>query len=273
MIKGMTGFGSAQFSSGRINAVVEVKSLNHRYFDFSCYLPSGFGSLENKIHQLTKKYIQRGRVTVSVKMTQKSAQATSLNAEAVEAYLRYAVFLSKKFRLENDLKLSDVIHLPGVLEIKETALEPEAVWPVLEPCLKKSFASLEGMRKREGSSLCADIADKLRRMTAQIKIVQFKSGAILQEKRKQLSVEEFKSFQKSSDINEELSRLIHYIQGLKELLKSSASVGKKADFIAQEMQREVNTLGAKLPDRVVTDAVVALKSKIEKIREQAQNIE
>lgn len=273
MIKGMTGFGSAQWSAGKIKALIEAKSLNHRYFDITYYLPIGFGAVEDKIRQLAQRYIERGRVTVSVKIMQKPAQEAILNKEAVRKYLQYARLLRKEFHLENDVKISDIIQLPAVLETKEASVDLEILWPSLEKCLQVALRGLEDMRKREGRSLAADVSDKLKRMALQIKKIQSKAGVILSEKRKSSSVEEFQSFQKSCDINEEISRLSHFIDEAKLLLKGKASAGKKLDFLAQEMQRETNTIGAKLPDKEVINAVVALKSKIEKIREQAQNIE
>lgn len=273
MIKGMTGFGGAQLRWKQVKLVVEVKSLNHRYFDIAFYLPGGFGSLEGKIQQLAQKHIERGRVTVSVKITQKPSQDIVLNKEVVQKYLRYARDLGREFHLENDLRLSDVVKLPGAVEMRESFLEPEAVWPALEKSLQQAFQGLDSMRQREGRSLVADINDKLKRMSRQIKKIKMRSRAVLQAKYKELTAEEFGSFQKGCDVNEEMSRLEHYIQEARELLKSAAAAGKKIDFIAQEMQRETNTIGSKLQDKIVVGAVVALKSKIEKIREQAQNIE
>ncbi len=273
MINGMTGFGSAQLMWREVKLVVEVKSLNHRYFDVAFYLPGGFGSLESKIQQLAQKNIERGRVTVSVKITQKPSQDIVLNKEVVQKYLRYAKDLAREFHLENDLRLSDVVKLPGAVETRESFLDPESVWPVLEKSLQRAFQGLNEMRRREGRSLAADINDKLKQMSQQIKKIKMRSRVVLQAKRKEMTVEEFGAFQKGCDVNEEMSRLEHYIQEARVLLKSEASAGKKMDFIAQEMQRETNTIGSKLQDKIVVDAVVALKSKIEKIREQAQNIE
>ena len=129
------------------------------------------------------------------------------------------------------------------------------------------------MRKREGTSLATDIRDLLKKMLAQIKIIESRIKVILDGKKKSLSLEEFSSFQKSIDVHEELKRSVHYIQEFKSLLVSSTGAGKKMDFVAQEMQRETNTIGSKLQDNVVSSAAIALKSKIEKLREHAQNIE
>jgi len=273
MIKGMTGFGSVQTSAGAIKAVVEIKSLNHRYFDINYFLPIGFGILEDKIRQIVQREINRGRVTVSVKIMQKPTQSISINKEAVRAYLKSARQLSREHKVPNNLGVSDLIKLPGVLETKEFIARPEATWPALSKSIKKAVGGLMVMRKREGRSLSADIGDKLRRMFLQIKRIEARSRVLLREKRGKLTVEEFSSYQKSSDINEEISRLKHYVNECRLLIKTNISVGKKIDFIAQEMQRETNTIGSKLQDKVVSNAVIALKSKVEKIREQSQNIE
>lgn len=273
MIKGMTGFGSAQLMWKKVKLVAEVKSLNHRYFDIAFYLPGGFGSLESKIQQIAQKYIERGRVTVSIKIAQKPSQDIVVNKEVVRKYLRYAKDMAREFHLENDLRLSDVVKLPGAVETRESFLDPEVIWPAVEKNLQRAFQGLDQMRQREGRSLAADISDNLKQMTQQIKKIKMRSKVVLRERHKELTVEEFGAFQKGCDVNEEISRLEHYIQEARALLKSGVAAGKKTDFIAQEMQRETNTIGSKLQDKVVIGAVVTLKSKIEKVREQAQNIE
>jgi len=272
-IKGMTGYGSAEMSTGNIKAVVEIKSLNHRYLDTSFYLPIGFGSLEDKIRQIVQKQLQRGRVTISIKLTQKPGSEVTLNRDAVKKHLKYANSLKKEFKIKNDLSLSDIVRLPGVLEVKETMVLPDKLWPNMEKSLRKALTGLISMREREGRSLAKDIKDKLRKMNLQVKKIQARATAILKTQKKILTDEEFKSFQKSNDVNEEISRLTHYIDELGKLLAGASAVGKKMDFIAQEMQRETNTIGSKLQDKVVSNAVIALKSKVENIREQAQNIE
>lgn len=273
MIRGMTGFGSAQFSDGNFKAVVEIKSLNHRYLDVVYYLPAGFSVAENKIRVLIQKNIERGRISVFLKLFHKSQTEIFLNTKAVSQYLRYAKQLERNFRLKNDLALSDLIRLPGVVEAKEAVVSPEDAWGLLEKYFAQALQGLIVMKKREGKSLAADISGNLKRMTAQIQKVRQRVEVVLREKRKSFSLEEFQSFQKNSDIHEEISRLEHYIEELSLLLKNDKSIGKNIDFIAQEMQRETNTIGSKLLDKTVSNAVIALKSRIEKIREQSQNIE
>lgn len=273
MIKGMTGYGVAQLSSGKVKALVEIKSLNHRYFDVNYFLPLGFGSLEEKIRLMLRKEIDRGRITVSVRIQQKPQQTIALNKEAVRAHLKIAKSLTREFGLKNDISQSDIIRLPGVIETSESFVQPGDVWPVLEKSLQRALKSLMSMRRREGKSLNTNLCGLLRRMEQHQKKISVRTATILKDKRKVFTEEEFTSFQKSSDIGEELTRLQHYINELKLLLKSKVAVGKKIDFVAQEMQRETNTIGSKVQDKIISGSVIALKGKIEKIREQAQNIE
>jgi uncharacterized protein (TIGR00255 family) len=129
------------------------------------------------------------------------------------------------------------------------------------------------MRRREGKALSTDINDQLKRMMVQIGLIKNRTNALLKESKSKMSQEEFSSYQKSNDIHEELARLAHYIDEAKALLKKTEGAGKKLDFIAQEMQRETNTIGSKVQDKEVAAAVIAIKSKVEKIREQSNNVE
>lgn len=273
MIKGMTGFGFAQIETNKAKISVEIKTVNHRYLDISFYLPIGFGSLESKIRQIVAKELERGRVTISVKIIPQQTQTIFLNKEIVRTHLKYAAQIKKEFGLKNDLSLSDIIRLPGVLEIKENLLDADSLWPLLDKGMKKAIHGVVIMRNSEGKSLTVDLATQLKNMSAKVVIIQKRAKQSLAEAKPKMTDEEFRSFQKGTDVNEELSRLAHYIDEMKGLLKNGTSVGKKIDFIAQEMQRETNTIGSKLQDKVVANAVISLKSKIEKIREQSQNIE
>jgi uncharacterized protein (TIGR00255 family) len=273
MINGMTGFGAAQFSAGKIKGLVELKSVNHRYIDLAFYLPIGFGSMENKIRDIVSRDIARGRVTVTVKITDKPSQEVSFNEDMIAEYLVHAKSIEKKYNLKNNLTLADLVRMPGIVDVKEVFVEAADMWPMVEKGLAACLKSLKAMRAREGKSLAADINDKLKRMTAKLKGIEKRVQVLLKEKRRTAKPEEFASFQKSIDVNEEIARFYHYIDEMAALLKADVPAGKKMDFIAQEMQRETNTLGSKLQDELVSNEVISLKSKIEKIREQANNIE
>lgn len=273
MIKGMTGFGSAVISAGKVKGIIEIKTQNHRYFDIVYYLPPGFSSLESEIRLAINKLIERGRITVALKITERPLHHLTFNKEAVQEYLKYARVLKKEYGLHDALSLSDLIRLPGVVETKDVVLSVEALWPEIEKSLLRAMKSLMSMRAREGRALTQDMSNVLKRMIVQVKKIRDRAAVILKEKKEGLPSDEFLSFQKGVDISEELTRLMHYIEEFKLLLKSETGVGKKLDFVAQEMQRETNTIGSKVQDREISNAVIAIKGKIEKLREQSQNVE
>lgn len=273
MIKGMTGFGTSSFCVGKIKGFIEVKSVNHRYLDLSFYLPVGFGAIENKIRDRISKELSRGRVTVFVRMTDKPVQEVFFNEEMIEEYLQHAKSIEKKYKLNNNLTLADLIRMPGVVDVKEVFVEASQMAPFILKSLDVALKGLKIMREREGKSLVVDIGDKLKKMTVCIKMIEKRITVILKEAKAQMKPEEFSSYQKSIDINEEIARFLHYITEMKSLLNSTVPVGKKLDFIAQEMQRETNTIGSKVQDEIVSNQVITMKSKIEKIREQGNNVE
>lgn len=198
MIKGMTGFGTATISSGKFKGLIEIKSLNHRYLDLVYYLPVGFSSYEDGIRQVLSKDVDRGRVTIVFKLTDKPQQELSFDHTVVREYLRHAKQLAKEFGLKDHLSLSDLIKLPGVFEVRESRLDTEEFWPVFEKGLKKAIGGLMTMRQREGKSLAADLTSVLKRMRLQLKKIQARTKAILQQKKKELTNDEFSSFQKSN---------------------------------------------------------------------------
>jgi len=273
MIKGMTGFSSVEISCGAMKAVLEIRSVNHRYLDVAYFLPLGFTSCEDRMRQMIQKVIARGRVTVSMKIVKKQEPAITFNKSVVKAYIRREKEIKKEFGLKGTLILSDLIRLPGVVEVQDVEPKANALWPTIEKAMGKALNLLTAMRLREGKSIVNDIQKQLDRMLLEIKTIQAKEKEILSFKKQRLNIEEFESYQKSIDVNEELARLTHHIHEVRRLLKSTEAVGKKIDFVAQEMQREANTTGSKLQDKVVSSAVITLKSSIEKVREQAQNIE
>ncbi|MDD3374177.1 MAG: YicC family protein [Candidatus Omnitrophica bacterium] len=273
MIKGMTGFGSAEISSGATKGIVEVKSVNHRYLDVGYFLPPGFMLLEDKIRKLVQKDIFRGRISIVMKITKKEAPTVSFNKKVIQTYLKQEKNLKKEFGLSGDLSLGELIRLPGVVDVQETDVNASTLWPAVEKAITKALASLVKMRKREGLSIAKDVKSQLSLMSLQIKKIQLREKQVLFLNKKKMDSEEFESYQKSIDVNEEISRLAHHVVEFQLFLKSNGAVGKKLDFIAQEMQRETNTIGSKIQDKIVSNSVISLKSKIEKLREQAQNVE
>jgi len=273
MIKGMTGFGSAEIVTDGIRGTAEIKSVNHRYLDIVYYLPPGFAYVENKIQQIISQFVERGRVTVSLKINSKPGPTVSFNKGIARQYLKHSQSLKKEFGLKGELSLSDLVQFPGVFESKDTIIDPETLWPSIEKAIGMAAKSLSKMREREGRSLAKDVSNQIRRIFLQINKIHSRVKALLRERKRHLTDEEFLGFQKDNDINEELARLAHHIDEIRLLLRSEVPIGKKLDFIAQEMQREINTVGSKVQDKIVSNAVIAIKTKIEKIREQSQNLE
>lgn len=275
MISGMTGFGTSEITWGKVKGSVEIKSVNHRYLDLAYYLPAGFNSYEDKVQKMVARHLKRGRVTVSVRITEKPQMSIAVNRDAVKRYAEIARTLAKEFGLKNDLTTADLMKMPGVVEAKESFVQAADLWPAAEKAIDRALISLAAMRKREGRSLAADIGGQLKKMTERMSQIKLRAGALLKEKKTTLTKDEFLSYQKSNDINEELSRLAHHIEEVKALLKtkSAEGAGKRLDFIAQEMQRETNTIGSKVQDNMISAAVITLKAKVEKIREQANNVE
>ena len=269
----MTGFSSVQFYQDPAEIISEIRTVNHRYFDLNFYFPPGFGFVEEKAREIVSRYIKRGRISVALKIVQKNSSVIFVDKNVVKAHLRYANELKKEFKLTNDLTLSDVIKLPGVVSIKEPTIDPQALWPAIEKNLVKILKSLDIMRQKEGKSIVADISKQLKTMKTQAAQIRNIINKTLKQKQAALTEEEYKSFEKNANVNEELSRLAHHVDQTVLLLKSNEEAGKKMDFIAQEMQRETNTIGSKFQDKIVSNLVVNLKSTIENIREQAQNIE
>jgi len=273
MITGMTGFGACEITLDKVRGIVEVKTVNHRYLDVAFYLPVGFSSLEDKIQKILAGQIKRGRVTVSVKITDRPHTNILLNQEAVKRYLDFARSLGEKHHIKNDITVADIMRLPGVVGTQEVFVQAGEFWPALEKSLQKAVAGVVAMRRREGKALSADINGQLARMLLQIKLIKDRTSALLKNSKSKMTPDEFSSYQKSNDIHEEIARLAHYIDEAKMLLRQAQGAGKKLDFIAQEMQRETNTIGSKVQDKVVAAAVIAIKSKVEKIREQSNNVE
>ncbi len=273
MIKGMTGFGTAEITKKDFQAVMEIKSVNHRYIDYGFYLPPGFDAMEGDLRDIIGRKIKRGRVNVVLKVLKRPSREVFLNKEAIRRYIRLTKTLKKEFGIKGDLGLQELIQLPGVVETKDQIVQVKELTRIVAKVAQKAVNSVVAMRVREGRALDKDIREQLRLMNTQVRTIRARSKKAAQEKKKELSDEEYRSYQKGSDVNEEITRLEHHICESRLLLKSPAPVGKKIDFIAQEMQRETNTIGSKLQDRLVANAVILLKSKIEKIREQAQNAE
>lgn len=272
MIKGMTGFGQAtgETSGGRF--VLEIKSLNHKFLDVVLHLPPGFNVFESKINKLVQKKIRRGRITVALNFSSAPRQTIVLNKSLAQDYYNSLKALKKQLGLNDTIKLSDVVALSGVVEIQNAKISNDML-PKINSALDSALNALIKMREQEGLSIYQDVNSKLQQLQSLLAQIPTRAKAIISLKSKSLSQEELPLFLKSSDINEEVSRLKYHINNFQKKLRLPVVSGKELDFISQELQREINTVGAKLPDTQITSFVIKIKDLVEKIREQLQNVE
>ncbi|MDD5668429.1 MAG: YicC family protein [Candidatus Omnitrophica bacterium] len=275
MIIGMTGFGTSQ---GEINEFgkyrVEIRSSNHKFLDIVLHLPEGFLSLEDQIKKEIEARAKRGRITCVINTINKPSPHVFINKQLLKNYISEIKKIQGEFHVAGSVGMSDVLHLPGVLSLNDSKVPSGKMWPGLKILVRKSMDDLVSLRKKEGEVLYRHLKVRLEDVLKVLNEIQERFKKVIKEKLVVIKIpEERSSFLKSSDITEELERLSFHAKNCKETLSKNGSVGKELDFIAQEMQREANTMGAKTFDAVISSRVVHIKSQIEKIREQLQNIE
>jgi len=275
MIKSMTGFGSKEAQLAFLGKVsIELRSTNHKFLECVFHLPNGFLSLEDRIKKEIENKLKRGRVTCAINISGPQCSKVYINKALLKNYITGLKGIKKDFGLKEELNLNTLIHLPGVLSLEENRICASSLWLPLKSLLNAALEELVKMRLKEGAALRVFLknkADSLNKGLIAVK-VSFKKAA--EKKLKGISSDEEKaSFLKGTDITEEMERLSFHARNFKSKLSKNVPVGKELDFIAQEMQREANTMAAKSFDASVSAKVVQMKSQIEKIREQVQNIE
>jgi uncharacterized protein (TIGR00255 family) len=227
---------------------------------------------EEKIKKQIQKKLKRGRVVVALTFNVAPRQQVVLNHSLARDYFNVLKTLHRELGLKEPIKLSDVVSLSGIVEIQHAQISSD-VWPKLSSAVAEALENLLKMRQAEGASIYNDISGKLKLLQDELFLIPRRAKVIIAQKSKFLSAEELPIFLKSSDINEELSRLKYHLNNCRNKLKKQLVSGKELDFISQELQREINTVGAKLPDTQITSSVIKIKDLIEKIREQLQNVE
>lgn len=292
MVKSMTGFGRCEVSEGDRKMTVEMKSVNHRYLDVNIKMPKKLNFFESAVRSLLKTYLQRGKVDLFITCEDLSEAKGSLkyNRELAAEYLKYLNQMAEEFGLENDIKASALSRYPEVLVMEEGEDNEEELWKLLEQALKGACTQMVETRSKEGENLKRDLIDKLDEMLGHVAVIEERSPRIVSEYRKKLEdkvhelladaqIEESRLaaevtiFADKICVDEELVRLRSHIQHTKAVLQEKDSVGRKLDFIAQEMNREANTILSKANDLEVSNRAIELKTGIEKVREQIQNIE
>lgn len=292
MVKSMTGFGKSRAEKDGLAVTVEIKSVNHRYFEFSSRLPRGCMFLDEKLKGFFKDKIARGKVEVAVTVEDNSEKSAvvEINRGYADAYIAALKQLSVEYHLKNDIKLSSLADNNDLFTIKSAARPDEEIAEVALCAAADAFDGFKAMREKEGERLLNDVKTRAEYILTQVDFIDARSPETvnayrqrLEEKIRELigdtSIDEQRLLTETAifadkvAVAEETVRLKSHIAQLTELLYSDAPAGRKLDFIVQEMNRETNTIGSKAQDIEITRTVVEIKSEIEKIREQIQNIE
>ncbi len=292
MIKSMTGFGRAEAVSKERKVSVELKSVNHRYLDLNIKMPKRLSYFEGEIRNVMKTYIRRGKVDVFITYEDYTmgGMALKYNAELAKQYLGYLNQMSEELGIENDIRVSTLSRYPDVFTMEEQAPDEEELWSFLEGSLHEACRKFVETREREGSNLKRDLLEKLDGLEAKVDVVEKRSPEVVKAYREKLEAKmhellednqiddsriaaEVILFSDKICNDEETVRLRSHIHGMRKILDENEGVGRKMDFMAQEMNREANTILSKSNDLTVSNAAIDLKTEIEKIREQIQNIE
>jgi len=275
MIQSMTGYGSFEtiiLSWGKVS--VELRSTNHKFLEIVLHLPEGYLAMEERIKKAIESKVKRGRITCALNVSSRKTGALFVNKALLRKYIAEINGIQKEFKVEAGLDINTLLHLPGVLALEEEKVSSEAIWPELKAAVKAAIHNLVKTRVKEGEALEGYLRKQAEELKKELAGIKARLRQSLKEKLKSLaSDEERANFVKDTDTTEEMDRLSFHVHNLRHKLAKGGTIGKELDFIAQEMQREANTMAAKTFDVSVSSQVLKMKSLIEKIREQAQNVE
>ncbi|MGN0632804.1 MAG: YicC/YloC family endoribonuclease [Oscillospiraceae bacterium] len=292
MIKSMTGFGRERAEFEQREVLVEIRSVNHRFYEFSARTPRAYGYLDEKLKSLLGGKITRGKVEVSVYLYNKEGVNANItvNRDIAHGYIDALREAAPEFALNDDLQLSNILRLPDLFTVVKTQENEEEVWEQVKQTAEKALEKFIEMRETEGVKMRDDISSRLDYLENAVKIIEERSPKVTEAYRERLYAKicelvadrnidesriltEAAIFSEKTAVDEETVRLHSHIAQFRTLIESGEPVGRKLDFLVQEMNREVNTTGSKCSDLDITKLVVDMKSEIEKIREQIQNIE
>lgn len=288
----MTGFGRGEFRNENYECIVEIKTINHRYKDFLIHEPKCLNSIEDKIKKLVSTYVVRGRIEISIRIEalNQKEKGVKLDLALAKEYYRALKELTEAIpELQKDINLSLIAHFPEIIKIEENEYNADELWEFLKLAMEQALIQLDHTRREEGENLKKDLFTRCNKIEEKVKLIEQLAPEVEKEYKKRL-IEKIMEYTKSanidytriiteavifadkSNITEEIVRLFSHIQQFKNTLNKE-SVGRKLDFIVQEMNREANTIGSKANHYSISTGVVEIKSELEKIREQVQNIE
>lgn len=292
MIKSMTGFGRCEIIENNRKFTVEMKSVNHRYLDVNIKMPKKLNFFESGIRTELKKYISRGKVDVFISYEDFTENNTGIryNKDLAAQYLKYLREMQSEFGLDDDIRVSTLSRYPDVFVMDEVSIDEEELWKELQKAIEGAAKEFVNTRIVEGENLKNDLVEKLDGMLQQVAFIEERSPQIIAEYKEKLTqkikdmlgevsvdenrlLTEVTIFADKVCVDEELVRLRSHIQTTKDTLIEGGCIGRKLDFIAQEMNREANTTLSKSNDLAISNCAIDLKTEIEKVREQIQNIE
>jgi uncharacterized protein (TIGR00255 family) len=292
MIKSMTGYGKGQASSETVSLTVEIRSVNHRYSDVSVKAPRGLMSLEGDMKKRVTARLARGKIDVFINQEYAAGSSAlpTINRPLAAAYVALFEQLRADFPVDSGIPLSLLMGQKDVLVVKENELAPEEVASLLTTAIEEALGALEGMRLKEGEALCLDMEGRLSEVERLLSRIEERAPQVpiewqgrLKERLGRLQrdfeydpqrvAQEIALFADRCDISEEIVRFHSHLQQFRSLQSAAEPVGRQMDFLVQELNREVNTMGSKSNDADMTRLVVAIKAELEKIREQVQNVE
>lgn len=293
MAKSMTGFGMGEYKDDKYNISVECKTINHKYLDVNPRLPRKVSFLEDRLRQLVKDYISRGRVDMFIKFDTVSSSGAKLvyDEDLAKQYFEILKRIKDGFDLKQEINPVEISKFPEIVSVTEAEDDEEILWNALREASEKALMSLSNMRKEEGTKLEKDIIERSNLLEKYIDDVERFSDTVVEDYRSRLNqrigeilenpalvdearlAQEVAIYADKSSITEEIVRFRSHINQLRNTIVNDDSIGRKLDFLIQEMNREVNTIGSKSSAIDITNLVIQIKAELEKIREQAQNIE
>lgn len=293
MIKSMTGFGRGEYTDSSYHLKIEIKTVNHRYNDISVKMPRHMNYLEESIKKIVKNNISRGKIDVYLNLEYIDGAPVDIKVDMnlAKSYKEALDKINHELGLEGNIRINNILSLSDVIKTERKEIDEESIWIVVKNSLDMAIEDIMGMKIREGQELELDMISHLKEIEDRLERVEKRSPLVVIEYKDKLksrisdlldsniNIDEEKLshevayFADKSNINEEIIRLASHISQFRNILKEEDTVGRKLDFLIQEMNREINTIGSKANDIEISSAVVDIKSEIEKIREQVQNVE
>ncbi len=293
MIKSMTAYATAQYSTHQLAVSAEIRSYNSRYFDLVLRIPSGYQSLEEKIKEYISGHVIRGRVEIKIQIEMDAADANGFEIDHAKAQSFYAALnqLKDAFGIKSEISMDLFLSPGGIIKPAEITMDTEAVWPSIRDCLQHALEELDAMRKREGDFIAQDLLKRLAHINLQLEQIRAESTGLLDMYQQRLKerisaltgdiveidpgriAQEAAILADRSDISEEIVRAESHLKQFLHMMKSDEPAGRKLNFLLQELHREFNTMGSKIGNAEISHRIIDVKSELEKIREQIQNIE